>query len=460
MFRRIDWMIDSMNGFLEYLYPSDIEYKGRFLLFNIDTKMSAFIDAHDKDSVVDCIQAEAAKGYTIQLNLALQLEKEAKLKKVGEDNTKHEIVEALYKKYINQRYGYQAVQAERALRNVEQKERELGINLNKMKAELQKDLVSYDTMRQKLNEYSNHDFHGYFREDIEVLTQNILKRVKGTVETISEVFGLWLDVDVNIDGHHNELQNQYFDSFQQATDFITALPIKPTIIVNSGGGLHVYYKFDKVLRLETIEERKEINLIYRLFSEYVNQEANKLGKKIDKSNVLKMMRVPFTYNLKNKDKPKLVTIEYFEDANQLKYEDVKRFLKETIEREQRKIAHGKQQSLYSFDKQADGNLIYERCNWVRHKVDNQHECSYEEWNLLLILCANIKDGINKAHEWSRNDTRYNATEVTKKYEELAEKGFKPFLCDKVNSSSLCKGCSLFNQGKSPIGLGYSGKYKR
>ncbi|WP_320939664.1 hypothetical protein, partial [Lysinibacillus capsici] len=186
-------MIDSMNGFLEYLYPSDIEYKGRFLLFNIDTKMSAFIDAHDKDSVVDCIQAEAAKGYMIQLNLALQLEKEAKLKKVGEDNTKHEIVEALYKKYINQRYGYQAVQAERALRNVEQKERELGINLNKMKAELQNGLVSFDTMWQKLNEYSNHDFHGYFKEDIEVLTQNILKRVKGTVETISEVFGLWLD---------------------------------------------------------------------------------------------------------------------------------------------------------------------------------------------------------------------------------------------------------------------------
>ncbi|WP_342471969.1 hypothetical protein MHH70_16200 [Metasolibacillus sp. FSL H7-0170] len=450
-------MIDSMNGFLEYLYPSDVKYKGKFLLFNIDTKMSTFIDTHDKDSVVDYIQAESAKGYTIQLNLALQLEKEAKLKKVKEDNTKHEIVTTLYKKYINQRYGYQATQAERALRNVEPKERELGINLNKMKADLQKDLVSYDTMRQKLNEYSHHDFHGYFKQDIEALTQNILKRVKGTLETISEVFGLWLDVDVQVDGHHNEQHNQYFDSFQQATDFITALPIKPTMIVNSGGGLHVYYKFDEVLRLETIEERKEINLIYRLFSEYVNQEANKIGKKIDKSNVLKMMRVPFTYNLKNKDKPKLVTIEYFQDVNQLKYEDVKGFLKEAIEKEQRKIVHGKQQSFYSSNKKADGDLIYERCNWVRHKVDKQHECSYEEWNLLLMLCANIKDGFEKAHEWSRDDARYNSLEVTRKYQTLVEEKMKPFLCHKVSRSSLCKGCSLFNQGKSPIGLGYDGK---
>ncbi|MGE7843090.1 PriCT-2 domain-containing protein [Lysinibacillus sp. NPDC093712] len=280
------------------------------------------------------------------------------------------------------------------------------------------------------------------------------------METISEVFGLWLDVDVNIEGHHNEQHHQYFDSFPQAIDFMMSLPIKPTIIVNSGGGLHVYYKFDEVLRLETIEERKEINLIYRLFSEYVNQEANKLGKKIDKSNVLKMMRVPFTYNLKNKDKPKLVTIEYFEDANQLKYEDVKRFLKETIEREQRKIAHGKQQSSYPSDKKADGDLIYERCNWVRHKVDKQHECSYEEWNLLLMLCANLKDGFNKAHEWSRDDARYNATEVTRKYQTLVEQKMKPFLCNKVNGSSLCKSCSLFNQGKSPVRLGYGDKHKR
>ncbi|WP_281486637.1 hypothetical protein [Lysinibacillus sphaericus] len=453
-------MIDSMNDFLEYLYPSDIKYKGKFLLFNIDTKMSEFIDVHDKDSVVDYIQAEAAKGYTVQINLALQLEKEAKLKKVGEENTKHEIVAALYKKYMHQGYGYQAAKAERALRSIEQKERKLGINLKKKKAELQNGLVSFDTMWQKLNEYSNHDFHGYFKTDIEALAQNILKRVKGTVETISEVFGLWLDVDVNIEGHHNEQHHQYFDSFQQATVFMMSLPIKPTIIVNSGGGLHVYYKFDKVLRLETIEERKEINLIYRLFSEYVNQEANKLGKKIDKSNVLKMMRVPFTYNLKNKDKPKLVTIEYFEDANQLKYEDVKRFLKETIEREQRKIAHGKQQSSYPSDKKADGDLIYERCNWVRHKVDKQHECSYEEWNLLLILCANIKDGFDKAHEWSRDDARYNSLEVTRKYQTLVEQKMKPFLCNKVSGSSLCKGCNLFNQGKSPIGLGYSDKYKR
>ncbi|WPK10280.1 PriCT-2 domain-containing protein [Lysinibacillus louembei] len=449
-----------MYDFLDCLYPSDIKYKGSFLLFNIDTKMSTFIDVHDKESIVDYIQAEAAKGYTVQINLALQLEKEAKLKKVGEENTKHEIVTALYKKYIHQGYSYQAAQAERALRSIEQKERELGINLNKKKAELQKGLVSYDTMRQKLNAYSNHDFHGYFKADIEVLTQNILKRVKGTVETVSEVFGLWLDIDVNIEGYHNEQHHQYFDSFQQATNFMMSLPLKPTIIVNSGGGLHVYYKFNEVLRLETIEERKEINLIYRLFSEYVNQEANKIGKKIDKSNVLKMMRVPFTYNLKNKDKPKLVTIEYFKDANQLKYEDVKGFLKEAIEMEQRKIAHGKQQSRYPSDKKADGNLIYERCNWVRHKVDNQHECSYEEWNLLLMLCANIKDGFDKAHEWSRDDARYNSLEVTRKYQTLVEQKMKPFLCNKVNSSSLCKGCDLFNQGKSPIRLGYDDKYKR
>lgn len=211
------------------------------------------------------------------------------------------------------------------MRSIEQKERELGINLNRKKAELQRDLVSFDTMQQQLNEYSHNDIHGYFKADIAALTQSILSRVRGKVSTVSEVFGLWLDIDVEVEGHHNEQHNRYFSSFQQATDFMMALPIKPSMIVNSGGGLHAYYKFNEVLRLETIEERKEINLIYRLFSEYVNQEANKVGKKIDKSNVLKMMRVPFTLNLKNIENPKRVTIEYLDEENRLVYEDVKTF---------------------------------------------------------------------------------------------------------------------------------------
>lgn len=90
-------MIDNIIAFLEYLYPSDYNYEGKILLFNIDTKASEFIEVADKDSVVNRIEAEAAKGNTIQINLALQLEKEAKIEKVQESKSKHEIIEALYK---------------------------------------------------------------------------------------------------------------------------------------------------------------------------------------------------------------------------------------------------------------------------------------------------------------------------------------------------------------------------
>lgn len=396
-----------------------------------------------------------AKGNTVQVNVALQLEREAKIEKMQDSKTAHEMIEALYKKYIHRSYGNKAEQEKRKrlLYKIEQKEKELGINFNKKKAELQKDLVSIDVMQQKLNEYSNYDIKGYFKEDIERMTKTILNRVKGKISTASEVFGLWLDIDVDMKGHHNEQHNNYFTSFQQAIDFIKSLPIKPTIIVNSGGGLHVYYKFEEILRFETIEERNEINLIYKFFSEYIAKEANKLGKETDKSNILKMMRVPFTHNLKDNENPKPVTIEYFEDANKLRYEEVKDFLKDSIESYERKLAQQSQQSRYISDKTADGDLIYERCNWVRYKVDNQNECSYDEWNLLMMLCANLKDGYNKAHNWSKNYYKYNPLEVTRKYEEFVEKGFKPFLCDKVKSSSLCIECPLFNKEKSPISLG-------
>lgn len=455
-------MLVDMEDFLEYLYPSDMAYKGEFLLFNIDTKTSKFVGVNDKHIVVEYIQAEAAKRNTVQINLALQLEREAKIEKVQEDKTKHEILEALYKKYINPSYGNKAVQekTKRLLRSVKQQEKELGINLNKKKAQLQKDLVSFDVMQQKLNEYSDYDIHGCFKADIEVLTQNILSRVRGKVGTVSEIFGLWLDIDVQVEGHHNEQHNNYFNSFEQAIDFIISLPIKPTIIINSGGGLHVYYKFNEMLRLNTMEERNEINLIYKLFSEYVNQEANKIDKEIDKSNILKMMRIPFTYNLKNLNNPKWVTIEYFEESNKLKYEDVKSFLNDGIKKYNHKLAQQSEHNRSTSDKVADADLIYERCNWVRHKVDNQNACGYEDWNLLMMLCTNLEDGYNKAHDWSKDYYKYNPIEVTSKFEEFAEKGFKPFLCDKVSNSGLCMGCELFNKGKSPIRLGYKSDYKK
>lgn len=129
-------------------------------------------------------------------------------------------------------------------------------------------------------------------------------------------------------------------------------------------------------------------------------------------------------------------------------------MKDSIEKYQRKLAKQSQQKRYPSNNKADGNLIYERCNWVRHHADNQNECEYEDWNLLLMLCANLTNGFEKAHEWSKDYYKYNPSEVTGKFEELAEKGFKPFLCDKVNNSGLCIGCPLLHAGKSPISLGY------
>lgn len=58
---------------------------------------------------------------------------------------------------------------------------------------------------------------------------------RGGKQTIDAVHGVWLDLDV---------KDEAFNDSAEADEFIRGLPIRPTIVANSGsGGRHVYWRF-------------------------------------------------------------------------------------------------------------------------------------------------------------------------------------------------------------------------
>lgn len=56
-------------------------------------------------------------------------------------------------------------------------------------------------------------------------------------------YGLWLDVDLKIEGK----KKNYPPNQASALELLREFPFKPTLIVNSGGGLHVYWRFNEPL---------------------------------------------------------------------------------------------------------------------------------------------------------------------------------------------------------------------
>ena len=84
-----------------------------------------------------------------------------------------------------------------------------------------------------------------------------LQYYRGYASTVSVMPGLWVDIDV-ASGEHKK--KGLPASIEEATAFLgpdasPRLPFEPTLVVRSGGGLHLYWLFDNPMIFEDDEDR-------------------------------------------------------------------------------------------------------------------------------------------------------------------------------------------------------------
>ena len=115
---------------------------------------------------------------------------------------------------------------------------------------------------------------------------------RGDELAVSYQTAVVVDIDIRSEAHKG-------DPAKLATDFDEAksfLPFTPSIIVNSGYGLHAYYIFDSPIKI-TDDNREEIKRRNNLLLDVIRQRAN--GKKIDGVGDLpRILRTPGTFNYK------------------------------------------------------------------------------------------------------------------------------------------------------------------
>ncbi|UCE04454.1 MAG: primase C-terminal domain-containing protein [bacterium] len=125
----------------------------------------------------------------------------------------------------------------------------------------------------------------------------------------SDVIGipaLWMDIDIVGQAHKKD---SLPSSLQECLDFLSGFPLKPSLIINSGYGLHVYWVFKEAWYFNEPEERKKARLLSDKFQNTLIQMAKEKGWDLDKtSDLVRLLRVPGTYNYKNPHDPKLVEI--------------------------------------------------------------------------------------------------------------------------------------------------------
>ena len=180
---------------------------------------------------------------------------------------------------------------------------------------------------------------------------------------ISGIPGFWLDIDIA--GPAQKKKNLPV-SQEDALDLIEkSLPIKPTIIVDSGHGLHVYWLFKEPWIFESEDERAQAASLARRFVLSFKYHAAHRGWAMDSVfDLARVLRVPGSINNKIKELPRECRVIQFNELSRANPDEFEFFLVDINELQDDNIS-----SLLSKDKNPLGLFLRPGANPPAGKME-------------------------------------------------------------------------------------------
>jgi len=123
---------------------------------------------------------------------------------------------------------------------------------------------------------------------------------RGSAKDVAIIPGIWMDIDIKSDVHK---EKQLPPDIDAALQIIDEFPMEPSILINSGHGLHSYWLFKEPWIIRTEEEQKKASQYLQEFQGTFLQYALDFGWKLDNtSDLARVLRVPGTINYKGEPK--------------------------------------------------------------------------------------------------------------------------------------------------------------
>jgi hypothetical protein len=139
------------------------------------------------------------------------------------------------------------------------------------------------------------------------LRQEQLDEGRGESTDVLGIPGLWVELDIKHPVHKKidlpETMNEALTLVQEA------IPLKPSIIIDSGYGAHIHWLFKELWLFEDTEERQKAYHLLRRLQGTIRAVAKLHGWDIDSTfDLARVLRIAGTYNRNIADHPKLVDI--------------------------------------------------------------------------------------------------------------------------------------------------------
>jgi len=269
-------------------------------------------------------------------------------------------------------------------------------------------------------------------------------RKRGTAAGVIAIPGLWGDLDIKGPGHAEE---NLPETLEEALEFArTVIPLKPSLIIFSGGGIYPLWLFKELWIFENGEDWQAAADLSRQFQYTLRKKAEEKGWRFDNTQSLaQVLRPPGSFNNKL-DEPREVVI--LED-NGVRYnpEDFLTFLLEV-------------EDLPPWDGTTGSDFppaaiepITKGCKWMQHCWEDREKLPEPEWWAALSILGRCENGQELAHEWSQDYPKYSHRETQAKLDQVL-KAAGPHSCRYIQeglNDEFCQGCEA--GVKSPVVLG-------
>ena len=236
------------------------------------------------------------------------------------------------------------------------------------------------------------------------------------------------------------------DEASKAVDsFVLSEDLPPPIKIDSGGGIHAYWLFDKDIAADE----------WKPYAEKFKDLCIKRGLRIDPvvtADLARILRCPETFNLKT-DPPSPTKI-IDEALPVYNFEEFKEYLGKIIDIQPFPKVSKNQMQLMKLDnfKSSFAKIKQKGCAQIQYVLDNAKTLPEPLWYSALSIAQHCEDRDTAIHEISKDYPSYSPEETEKKALQSQD---KPHSCETFNSINpeVCNGCSHRGKITNPLSLG-------
>lgn len=282
-------------------------------------------------------------------------------------------------------------------------------------------------------------------------------RGRGEARTVAGISTLWLDIDVAGGAHKKDAEE--LPSREQALAMLDEAPLKPSVIVETGGGFHAYWLLDQPWWFDKEDDRTAAKELLRSFQRYFINHGQRQGFHVDNTSALnQLMRVPGTLNHKYKP-PFPVGILHQDDSRRYSIASVaESFPTGSIAKvcpvEERPLTPGAVTEETDRFEPVDLELIEKHCLFMAYCRDDAASLTEPYWFAQASIIARCTEGSRLFHVRSEPHSGYNYKEAQAKFENATK--YRPRKCASIRHDigfMQCDQCACVDKVRSPISLG-------